>query len=98
MAQSLALRILREAPSEDESARVEFAFRTCLARGPSGIELNHLLEVYRRELARFQAEPAAASALFGKGKLPAGIDAQQAAAWFYVANILLNLDETITKG
>jgi cytochrome c553 len=98
MAQSLALRILREAPSEDESARVEFAFRTCLARSPSAAELNHLLDVYRRELARFQSQPAAAAALFGKGKLPPGLDVQKAAAWFYVANILLNLDETITKG
>jgi hypothetical protein len=98
MAQSLALRILREAPSEDESARVEFAFRTCLARSPSAAERDHLLDVYRRELARFQSQPAAAAALFGKGKLPPGLDVQKAAAWFYVANILLNLDETITKG
>ena len=28
----------------------------------------------------------------------AGVKQEQLAAWFYVANILLNLDETITKG
>ena len=36
--------------------------------------------------------------LLGKNELPQGVDGAQLAAWFYVANVLLNLDETITKG
>jgi hypothetical protein len=30
--------------------------------------------------------------------LPAGADAAEVAAWTVVANVLLNLDETITRG
>ena len=31
------------------------------------------------------------------GALPAGLQAPEMAAWTVVANVLLNLDETITK-
>ena len=30
-------------------------------------------------------------------KAPEGMNKSELAAWFYIANILLNLDETITK-
>ena len=49
----------------------------------------------------FEKNPKAAQTLIAgiKGwKAPEGIDAGELGAWFYLTNILMNLDETITKG
>ena len=50
---------------------------------------------------RFDADPAAAETLIRNtagAYAPKHTDRAELAAWFYVANILLNLDETITRG
>ena len=60
-----------------------------------------LENVYRRERKRFEADATAARALVQgiKGWTPpTGADVKELAAWFFVTTILLNLDETITKG
>ncbi len=96
MAQALAERIAGDHSELTIDEKVAYGFRLCVAREPTDKELEHVVGVYQRELARLQADPKAANALIGKthGKVaPAEL-----AAWFYVANILLNLDETITKG
>jgi hypothetical protein len=78
--------------------RMEYAFRTCLSRRPTAGELAHLLGVYRGELQRFDAQPAAAKRLLGKRTPPPGASPAQYAAWFYITSILFNLDETVTRG
>ena len=77
------------------------AFRSVLARDPNEREQTHLLTVFERELGRFRADPNAASALVDSMKalrLNPSADREALASWFFVAQILLNLDETITKG
>ena len=76
--------------------KVRYGLRLCLAREPSRFEAQHLEQIFRQELARYQQNPTQAEAVVGKrsGK----IDAAELAAWFHLANILLNLDETITRG
>lgn len=78
--------------------RIAQGFRRCVARRPDADELKHLVALYEEELARFRESPARAKAVLGNAKLNPGEDPAELAALFYVANVLLNLDETITKG
>lgn len=81
-----------------DKQRIEFGFRLALARQPTQKEVDLLHEFYVAELKRFQNNPQAAAKTVAKADRPNGIGAGKIAAWFYIANILLNLDETITKG
>ena len=94
-AQGLALRVLREAP-EDDQARLEYAFRLCVARGPNGVEKNALATFLEKEGQRFRANPNQALALM-PDLAPAGLEPWRFAAWFSFSRVLLNLDETITR-
>jgi hypothetical protein len=92
-ARALAARTLKEAAAAPEE-RAAHAFRLCTARRPQHPELAPLLSFEERQLARFKADPEAARAVAGPA--PAG-EAAELAAWTMVANVLLNLDETLTK-
>jgi hypothetical protein len=73
---------------------------------PTNEESKLLLRLFRSRLDRFKADSESAYKLIEstRGGLTAGISpidssaAAELAAWFHVANVLLNLDETITKG
>ncbi len=94
---ALARRMLTEAKGERDQAA--FGFRCCVSRRPSDRELNQLLALFRASLEKYRQDPAAAKALASAGSfaIPPGTDAAEVAAWTVVANVLLNLDETITK-
>jgi hypothetical protein len=96
---ALAQRILHEGKG-DIDERIKFAFRLTLARAPEKGEMKLLEKIYREQLQNFQSDPKAAKELVGVGdsERPKSLDESQLAAWMAVANILLNLDETITKG
>ncbi len=84
----------------DTMARLRFAFRLCTARVPSEQELAVLSRILDANLARFRQNPAAATRLIsvGESPRPADLDPAELAAWTAIGNLLLNLDETITKG
>ena len=68
---------------------------------PTEKEVSILEGLLGKERKRLQANPKDAKALFSSAsalKLSPGLDEVELAAWFFVANALLNLDETITKG
>ena len=46
---------------------------------------------------RYASDIQSVRAVLGDHKLPQGVRARDWAAWFNVAHVLLNLDETITK-
>jgi hypothetical protein len=93
-AQALAERILQEGPGA-EPARVDFAFRLCLARLPAPDEKQRLLNLLEAESAAFGQAPHEAALLSRKsGEVS---DLTQLAAWTTVSRVLLNLDETITR-
>jgi hypothetical protein len=94
-AQALARRVLREAEPNDEK-RVAYAFRLCVGRAPTPPELNRLLTLVNNERQNFSKDTEAAS-LLGKAKKSGQEDVAQLAAWTVVGNVLLNLDETVTK-
>ncbi len=97
-ARALAARAWREAPA-DPKRRLVRAFRHVLGRVPAAEELAVLRSTYATELARFEKDPAAAKALLGVGEsaLPKDVPAPGLAAMTAVANVLLNLNETITR-
>jgi mono/diheme cytochrome c family protein len=98
-ARVFAQRIMLEG-GPDPGQQVEFAFRLCVARVPTQAEKQRLLRFYRQQLTSFQSETGAAEELLavGSAERPGALDSRQLAAWMMVANVLLNLDETLTKG
>jgi hypothetical protein len=96
---ALARRMLAEAKGGD-SARAVYGFRLSVSRTPNGTELATLVALYQENLAKYRKDAAAAMALATAGlpDVPKGVDPAELAAWTVVANVLLNLDETITKG
>ena len=97
-ARGLAQRVLREEPS-DVDKRLVRAFRHTLGRAPRAEELGVLQKTYGQQLANFRADPKAAGELLKVGESKAATNAVPAelAAMTAVANVLLNLNETITK-
>lgn len=105
-AQGLAVRVLREAspreaspgrqPGEGDEQRLRHAFRLCLARQPSALELKRLTQLLARQRMDFDAHPEDARSLV-PAELPRGAGVKEAAAWVTVARVLLNLDEFITR-
>ena len=91
-AKALAARILAGA-SRDSRERAEYGFRLCVSRRPVANEVNQVIALLTQQLARFKADLPAASELTGN----AAGDPVELAAWTVVANVLLNLDEALTK-
>ena len=98
-AEGLARRLLTgKETSANTLARK--AFQLCLARQPDRKELHRLTALYQTELKQFKKDPKSAErmACSELGKAPEGVDVCELAAWTVVANVLLNLDEVVTKG
>ncbi|WP_339912367.1 DUF1553 domain-containing protein, partial [Symmachiella dynata] len=97
-AAALSRRLLTEHPEASPTQRVNYAFRLATGRHPHSAETAILRERYERELARYQQDTAAAEKMADTWNADENIDPAEFAAWLHVANILLNLDEVITKG
>jgi hypothetical protein len=97
-ARRLAERMLREGGA-DPAARIAWAFRNVTARSPSADELSVLTARYGERLARYRAHPDAAKQLITRGasKPDAQLDPAELAASTITANVLLNLDEFVTR-
>jgi hypothetical protein len=97
-ARALAGRILTEG-GEGSQARINWAFRTVVSRHPSDHETLIIWGALEKHLARYQKDPEAAKAAvhIGESAPPANLPEPELAAWTLVANLLLNLDETVTK-
>ena len=97
-AQALARKVA--AVPGDAKTRAVFAMRTCLARVPKPEEIERIAKLYESELAFYSKQPADAEKMATSqlGKPAAGANLSELAAWTVVSNVLLNLDEMITKG
>ena len=94
---ALARRIVTEVKPNDRD-RLTYAFRLCVARAPTEAELDILLKLYAENLEKYRKNDQAARALVKQGAdLPRGVPVVELVSWTVVANVLLNLDETITK-
>jgi hypothetical protein len=102
----LARRLSDEPAIVATEQRIIRGFRLATSRMPTNEESELLMRLFRSRFDRFKADPESAFKLIesARGGLAAGISpidssaAAELAAWFHVANVLLNLDETITKG
>jgi hypothetical protein len=97
-AQALARRMLSQGGSCNAD-RAAYGFRLCLARPPRDDEVKRLVVLFEKTRAQFRTARDAAAALATKplGPAPAGMDVVDLAGWTVVANVLLNLDETLAK-
>jgi hypothetical protein len=97
-AQALARRIVEHA-GEDVQAGIQHAYLRVLSRPPRPEEAERIAELYASELAHYRAEPQAAAKMAGPeiGPPPEEMPVDALAAWTVVGNVLLNLDETLTK-
>jgi hypothetical protein len=97
-ARVLAERVLREGGS-DLNQRITFAYKTVLARPPSAQERKIVARVHADMVATYQNDLKAAVDLLstGEAKRAEKLNELDLVAWTTVANVLLNLDETITK-
>jgi hypothetical protein len=97
-ARKLAERMLLEGGAEPTS-RLAWAFQHVVARKPSANELKVLLRGLETRLAKYQADPNAAAELLKQGNSPVAKDLAPAelAAYAVTANVLLNLDEVVTR-
>jgi hypothetical protein len=98
-ANGLARAIMR-CPSPSPEERMTYAFERCLARRPAPEEMRPLMHLYQDTLHQFQSNLAGAKSLtqIGWSDASPGTDPAACAAWMVIANVLLNLDETLTKG
>jgi hypothetical protein len=98
-ARKLAERMLREGGSSPQE-RIALAFRLSTARPPSPRELAVLEQIFQQQLKAYQQNSEAAAKLLSIGESPRSeeFDATELAAWSMVASVIMNLDETVTKG
>jgi hypothetical protein len=96
-AQALARRIMNEMKGSPNK-RIKRAFEAALARPASAEEQTRLASLYASERAHFGSNPKEAEAMATDpiGHLEKG-DVAEAAAWTVVSNVILNLDEFLTK-
>jgi hypothetical protein len=90
-ARELAARMLREGGGTSRS-RLEYGFRLCTSRHPQPAEVDRMLGWREREREFFNQHPDEAARLAPDSAEPA-----EQASWTMLANVLLNLDEALTK-
>jgi hypothetical protein len=81
-------------------SKINKAFRTVTSRYPSAHEVEIMRSALNQHLNDYRARPEAAKLelSFGESKVDVKLDPIELAAWTMVANLLLNLDESVTKG
>ena len=96
-ARGLAQRSMKERTTLKE--RIDFLFRSVLARPPGEEELKIVKSLFDRQLAKYQAEPEEAKKAINFGESMPAVDLNpvELAAWSLVANLVLNLDEAIVR-
>jgi hypothetical protein len=97
-----AARVMAERVMKTERTtgdRLAFAWRLATARSPSAVESKILHAALDHHLAHYRARSAAAAKLVSAGEAPRDrlLDIAEHAAYSAVCNMILNLDEVITK-
>ena len=97
MSVAFAERIITEALQPDTDRRLDYAFQVCLSRPPTTAERKTFVRFYANQLRRYHTDQQAALELIAGYSEAKGTRASELAAWSMVAQVVLNLDETITK-
>lgn len=96
-ARGLAERVLRERSTSRE--RIDRLFRLVTARYPDAVEQAELTAAVQRFQQRYTQDPQSAEALIhvGQSQPSPAVAASELAAFTLLANLVLNLDEAITR-
>lgn len=80
-------------------ARLQYLFKAVTSRPAEASELAELQSVLQDHMTRYSQDPKAAQALIAVGETKAdpALSPSELAAWTLVANLVLNLDEVVTK-
>jgi hypothetical protein len=99
-AAGLAQRMMSDGATSDAD-RIARGFRLCTSREPSPGEIDVLAQLAASERERLSKDPAAASKTIASVASAVRVDDKtdpaELAAWISVGNVLLNLDETVTR-
>ena len=97
-ARSLAERILIEGGLSPEE-RIEWAFETATLRTPTNREIDNLTTAHNHFRQAYSGNVSEAKRLVAVGESSAEktLDTVELATWTMMANVLLNLDEVVTK-
>ncbi|MFN9987477.1 MAG: DUF1553 domain-containing protein, partial [Pirellula sp.] len=97
-ARCLAERIVRDV-SSDDSARCDRLFEITLARKPNELERNAMMKFLTQSRERLKRSPEDAIKIANTGERwrDAKLQVDEVAPWTLVCNLVLNLDETITR-
>ena len=97
-ARQFATRIVKEG-GDKNSDRIHWAWRTVTSRAPTDFELRTVSKALEVHLKRYVADEKAAAELlaYGESRADETITKSELAAWTMVANLILNLDESICK-
>jgi hypothetical protein len=97
-ARALAERAILEGGSTADE-RIAFLYRTVLSRRPDAEEVRLVSVALARQLELYKADPEAAKKVVraGESKPKAAAPDAETAAWTMVANLVLNLDEVVTR-
>ncbi len=95
---ALAARSMDEGGA-DEVAIANSMLWHALSREPSPTEIESLVQGYQQDVKLFESNPAEAEKLIAisSTKVAEGKEISKLAAWTMAANLLLNLDEVVTK-
>jgi hypothetical protein len=98
-ARALAERAMHEGGATAEK-RLAYLFRLATARSPDAAEAGELQAAYQDLLSTYTRDLQAAQKLttVGESKPGTGLDPAELAALTMIANVVLNLDEVLTKG
>ncbi len=96
-ARGLGQRAMKGASNSGE--RVDFIFRSVLARPPRVEEKEIVADFFEKQLAKYRKAPEEAGKAihFGESKPAVDLDPAELAAWSLVANLILNMDEAIVR-
>jgi hypothetical protein len=97
-ARALAERLIAEGGPTPQD-RITLAYRLVLGRRPAPEEVAVVQELLQKLLAKYQQQPQAAAKVICNGESAprAGLPEPEVAAYTLVANLVLNLDESLTR-
>jgi len=97
-ARHYAQKVIQSTASTD--ARITALFRTATGRFPNAQEAEIIRQSFEKHLAAYTAKPEEAKKAisYGESKPDEKLNPAELAAWTMVANLVMNLDEVVTKG
>jgi len=96
-ARAFAEQAMKTSTSTD--ARITRLFRAATSRFPSAQEAEVIRQTFDKHLAAYTAKPEEAKKVItnGESKPDASLNPVELASWTMIANLVLNLDEAVTK-